>query len=145
MKLIKKDRLPGLYRSMLPTLGRDIPGYGMFFASYGYFMRLFGVDQISIEEDKAKFYLYSILAGGFAGQLSWIIGYPYDSVKSFMHYHPRHRKVIPTFIYIVKKFGYRRLYNGITPCLLRAFPINSIIFAVYEFINNKFRKMEDRQ
>lgn len=84
-----------------------------------------------------------MICGGFAGQISWTIGYPFDIVKSMIQYYPEHTKIIPTFIYLYQKHGISSLFRGLSPCLIRAFPVNAIVFAVYEEILQMLKENND--
>ena len=41
----------------------------------------------------------------------------------------------PLFLNILRYRGIRALYSGLTPCLLRAFPMHAVILAVFEGLN----------
>ena len=86
----------------------------------------------------------SALAGGCSGALTWALIYPFDVIKTriqttSMQTPPSQRRM--SFIYrsIVNQHGWRYLFRGLGITLFRAFPVNGIIFPVYEFTLAKLR------
>lgn len=52
-KILQKEKVPGLFKGLKIKLWTDMPGVGIYFASYEFFKKEFGISPI--------------LAGGFAG------------------------------------------------------------------------------
>jgi len=133
----------GLYRGMGVTLWRETPAFGFYFATYDTFK-----DRVeSLLEDKdeshpipshAHAWAASALAGGISGAWTWAIIYPFDVIKSKMQTSPLERhlqKGMWTVASdIVKEHGWRHMFRGLGVTLVRAFPVNAIIFPVYEFV-----------
>ncbi|CAI2376734.1 unnamed protein product [Moneuplotes crassus] len=138
--IVKADGISGLFRGLVPTLAREIPGYAMFFASYGYFKRLFKTDEMHPNGQSLK-NLYILISGGLAGQLSWIACHPMDVVKSTMQNNPENTKMMSTFSQLMSKHGYKIFFKGMGPCLIRAFPVHSITFLLYEKLKNAFEQI----
>ena len=67
---------------------RDAPGFAWYFTTYELFKRQLGVhDQSKETIDKSKKSGWQknvslLLAGGFAGQTTWLICYPADFLKT---------------------------------------------------------------
>lgn len=80
----------------------------------------------------------SALAGGISGAWTWAIIYPFDVIKSRIQTGPleKHlRKSMWTVAYdLVNEHGWRYMFRGLGVTLARAFPVNAIIFPVYEFV-----------
>jgi len=75
----------GLYKGFLPMLLRDVPGWGVYFFTYEYLkalMRLDSSEQKSIQQMSNLELLTLMWAGGVAGQMSWIVSYPWDVIKT---------------------------------------------------------------
>lgn len=77
------------------------------------------------------------MSGGFCGILSWLIVFPVDAIKTnlqkdIMMTQPRYSGVWDCAKSLVKKNGFRGLYRGLNVTLIRAFPIHSLNFLVYE-------------
>ncbi|KAL7469766.1 hypothetical protein ACHAXS_010021 [Conticribra weissflogii] len=144
LSIIKNHGLfRGLYRGMGVTLWRETPAFGCYFATYDTFK-----DRVeSLLEDKdeshpipshAHAWAASALAGGISGAWTWAIIYPFDVIKSKIQTSPLEshlQKGMWTVASdIVKEHGWRHMFRGLGVTLVRAFPVNAIIFPVYEFV-----------
>lgn len=120
----------GLYRGLMATWLRQAPGFGVYFSCYdGIKHRL----QKSLGESWAA----PILAGGTAGSLSWAVVYPIDLIKSRIQVLPLDTPKLERSMWniargIYRQGGWRSLYRGLGITVLRAFPVNAIIFPTYE-------------
>lgn len=77
------------------------------------------------------------MSGGFCGIMSWLIVFPVDAIKTnlqkdIMMSKPRYNGFMDCAISLAKKNGIKGLYRGLNVTLLRAFPIHSLNFLVYE-------------
>lgn len=89
----------------------------------------------------------SLVAGGAAGVISWTLVFPLDIVKSRMQadyqcelYPNGWRQCVADIVResrggsenesITRTRPWKAFYVGLTPCLLRAFPVNAVTFAV---------------
>ena len=73
-------------------------------------------------------------AGGIAGVASWLFTYPLDVIKS------RVQSSDITYIAAIKK---KKLWTGLSYCLLRAYIGNAVGFTVYEYISNQNKVIND--
>ncbi|VEU39772.1 unnamed protein product [Pseudo-nitzschia multistriata] len=83
-------------------------------------------------------WIASAIAGGLTGALTWAIVYPFDVIKTQIQTAPldtpRHKRTILAVTNkIVKEHGWKHLVRGLSVTCLRAFPVNGIIFPVYEY------------
>lgn len=133
----------GLYRGMFVTLWRETPAFGMYFATYDLIKER--VEGVLEEEDDnhpipshAHAWAASALAGGISGAWTWAIIYPFDVIKSHIQTGPLEshlRKGMWTVAFdIVQEHGWKYMFRGLGVTLARAFPVNAIIFPVYEFV-----------
>jgi len=80
----------------------------------------------------------SALAGGLSGAWTWVIIYPFDVIKTSIQtsaLERRLRKSMWTVGYeLVVEHGWRHMFRGLGVTLIRAFPVNAIIFPTYEFV-----------
>jgi solute carrier family 25 carnitine/acylcarnitine transporter 20/29 len=129
--LIRSEGIRGLYAGLIPTMWRDVPTFGVYFYSYDYLQKVFIKEKTS-SQNSYKEIVGKMVAGGLAGQLTWIISYPFDVIKSYIQYHPEHKGTISTGAFIYRRYGIRRFFKGLAPCLMRAFPVNAILFISYE-------------
>ena len=119
-----------MYKGYVATLARDISFYGFYFLAYEMIMKALQ------GEDKVVNPTYGFLAGGTTGMLSWLLTFPFDSLKSITQTESFESKKYPNYrtmvASVLKEQGVKKLYNGLGVCLLRSFPVNAITFAFYE-------------
>ncbi|CAI2377180.1 unnamed protein product [Moneuplotes crassus] len=140
--IARAEGLSGLFRGLIPTLAREVPSCGVYFASYGYFKRVLKVDQMG-QNDQSMKSLYIFLSGGLAGQLSWIACYPIDLVKSVMQNNSEYSSMMCTYRHLLAQNGYKIFFKGLSICLVRAFPVNGITLLLYEWMKNPFVRMQN--
>lgn len=80
--------------------------------------------------------IYATISGGVAGIFFWLSIYPLDSIKSRLQSdsftNPMYKNTVDCFKKSVKNEGYGCLLKGLTPCLLRAFPVNAAVMCGFE-------------
>lgn len=129
-KLYRSGGLRSVFRGTFATLLRDVPANGVYFVSYETLkvkLRPPGSEQLSA--------LGTLLAGGTAGILFWVVGIPPDVLKSRLQTAPENHYpngIRDVFRTIIKQEGIRGLYKGATAVFLRAFPANAACFLGYE-------------
>jgi hypothetical protein len=121
----------GLYRGMAATMARQGPGFAVYFAVYE------PVKEYLLQYWDQTVWTSSILAGGTAGFVSWGVIYPIDVLKSRIQTAPldapkSERSMVAVAQRIFQVNGGKSLYRGVVLTVLRAFPVNAIIFTVYE-------------
>jgi len=133
----------GFYRGMGVTLLRETPSFGLYFAVYDTIKNrvvsfLHKEDERHPIPSHAHAWAASALAGGLSGALTWMIIYPLDVIKSRIQTGPLERELRRGMWTvgrdIVEEKGWRGLFRGLGITLVRAFPVNAIIFPVYEFV-----------
>lgn len=131
-RILASHGATGLYRGFASTCLRQAPGFAAYFGTYdelkAYGQSYFGEDHL---------WMASIMAGGVAGSLSWAVVYPVDLVKSRIQALPltatsAERAFLNIAERVVKQQGWASLYRGLGITVLRAFPVNGIIFPTYE-------------
>lgn len=93
----------------------------------------------------AYFGAYSALGGGLgpfvggavAGVAFWVVGMPFDVIKSCMQTAPEGKlggtpQLLPTARAILLKRGLQGFYAGLPVTLLRAVPMQAVVFYTYE-------------
>ena len=120
----------GLYTGSLPIfLGTSI-GYSFRFATYEKAtdqMETLGFGRVGS----------TIIGGGLAGMATWASHYPLDLVASRMEAavtlgKDKHMSMRSHIHEIYAQLGIFGFFRGIGPCLLRAFPVNAVIFLTYD-------------
>lgn len=148
LQIIKNHGVPKLFQGWWCTVLREVPAFGLYFASYDYMKDSFetylsGGDRFAKEPagmDTRNAWLASGMAGGCAGCLTWAIVYPVDLIKTHIQTASLDKpapKILATARHIIQTAGYRALFRGLGITLIRAFPVNGTIFPVYEYTLKK--------
>lgn len=137
--IYKSHGVPGLYRGWNSTLWREVPAFGAYFSVYD-FVKDAVNDYYNSHGDRAEAHtwLASAFAGGVSGSVTWIMIYPVDVIKTRIQTAPINTPSSElTMGYVgralVRQHGWRVMFRGLGVTLMRAFPVNGIIFPVYEF------------
>lgn len=136
----------GLTRGLYATCIRDVPGFMIQFYVYEGMKRILGVSGTSERRtlaDSAKL----VAAGGTGGITGWFLTYPPDVVKTRVQLSTSQSSSFDGGFWrygreIWAKEGYRAFFRGVTPCLLRALPVNGFGFLAYEQAAGWFRRSE---
>lgn len=144
--------ISALYRGWWITCWREVPAFGAYFSFYDLFnnriqqiveQRGTGSEQIVRNPEKQEpnqpKWFASVMAGGLTGAFTWGVVYPFDVIKTQIQTAPintpKHERTIAAVTSkIIKEHGWKHLFRGLTITCLRAFPVNGIIFPVYEFM-----------
>jgi solute carrier family 25 carnitine/acylcarnitine transporter 20/29 len=133
-----------LFQGWWATIWREVPAFGMYFASYDHIKDLMlGYFESSdkstgpFEPSHAQAMTSAAVAGGMAGCLTWGVIYPTDLIKTRIQTMPldatpRELGMWRVCSEVVSKYGWRSLFRGLSVTLIRAFPVNGTIFPVYE-------------
>jgi len=154
-RIVSEHGVQRLYQGWWTTAWREIPAFGLYFATYDYLKDRANSFLLDRERQKLLLqgqsgtasaavltnthtWLASAFAGGCAGSLTWAIVYPIDVIKSWVQTAPldtpfRDLRMYTVGKAIVEKNGIRYLFRGLGITLIRAFPVNGTIFPVYEF------------
>ncbi|KAJ2614030.1 Mitochondrial carrier protein ymc2 [Coemansia sp. RSA 1365] len=135
-KIYRSFGTAGIYKGQVPTIIRELNGFGMYFLAYEAL-----VQRKMTESGKARSEISSglvCLYGAAAGFAMWLTSYPIDVVKSKMQtdgFSGSSQKYSGSIDCIRKTFekeGLRGFFRGISPCLLRAAPANAATFIGFE-------------
>lgn len=77
--------------------------------------------------------LETMLAGGVGGLVFWTLTYPVDIAKSRIQVNNQKENFVRVIIQIVRQEGFRALYHGLTPTLVRTIPATATLFLGYEY------------
>ncbi|KAJ6126666.1 hypothetical protein N7523_002278 [Penicillium sp. IBT 18751x] len=139
----------GLYYGGAITCARDSIGYGFYFWSYELCKRW----MLTPDESSHEAALKVLLCGGIAGIVTWGSVFPLDMIKTrlqaqTMHEHSstdasearsllRPRRTLNTFQLareVYRAEGVRAFYRGLGICSIRAFIVNAVQWAAYEWL-----------
>ena len=71
-------------------------------------------------------------AGGIAGVVPWIIIFPIDVIKTLRQ--APGATAPPSVTSFYKEHGIQGFYRGLTPTIMRAFPIHYVTWKIYDFL-----------
>ncbi|XP_065167783.1 mitochondrial basic amino acids transporter-like [Atheta coriaria] len=121
------EGVKGVFRGLTMTVLRDVPSFALYFLTYEYLAR---------EQDGRHAGTSQLLmAGGLAGVVSWTLTYPLDMIKTRMQCDgingvSRYSNAWDCYKKSIAQNGHRVLFRGLTPTLVRAFPVNAVVFTV---------------
>jgi solute carrier family 25 carnitine/acylcarnitine transporter 20/29 len=144
--IVQEHGMTRLFQGWWSTCWREIPAFGLYFASYDYIKdatNTFLSQQSGVESDPiginhSHTWIASAFAGGCAGSITWGIVYPVDVIKTRIQTSPlttprSQLGMLYVGRQIVAQHGFSYLFRGLSITLIRAFPVNGTIFPVYEF------------
>lgn len=130
----------GLYAGFMPGLVANSVGFSVRFITYSKCTEAIA-RLIASESEQASSSVQvaaQLLGGGLAGMVTWASAYPLDVVMSRMQAEGaktqtnRRAGALRTITEIYKAGGGAAFFKGLGPCLLRAFPVNAVIFLTFE-------------
>ncbi|XP_032441801.1 mitochondrial basic amino acids transporter-like [Xiphophorus hellerii] len=134
LHIYRREGLPGIYRGMVTTLVREMPGFGMYFWTYAVLSQSLGC------EPSDSYMIPKLLfSGGMAGIASWLVTYPADVIKSRLQADGvgrvnQYSSIADCVRQSVRKEGYMVFTRGLTSTVLRAFPVNAATFATVTLV-----------
>ncbi|KHO01125.1 Mitochondrial carrier protein [Metarhizium album ARSEF 1941] len=148
--ILEKKGLRGFYLGGVITALRDSIGYGFYFWSY----ELANRHWPSTMQDQAAPKI--LLCGGLAGIVTWASVFPLDSIKTRVQtqqsmLHPDAPPIIHSPVaksphaikrlgsldiarLMVREGGLPIFFRGLTVCSVRAFVVNAVQWAIYEWV-----------
>eukprot|EP01035_Chromulina_nebulosa_P024402 gene24402-31766_t len=134
---IKQHGIKGLYTGITIQLTRDVIFYSSFFGSYDIMC-----DIMKKNTKWSDTFIY-FMAGGFAGQIAWILSISTDTIKSRIQtsIEVPAPPITTVFNDILKNQGYKGFFRGIEVAVVRAFPANAALFVGYEITRQSLNKV----
>lgn len=127
----------GLYRGFGVTCLRDL-GYGPYFLCYEIFNRLLSslhqAKPIHGEERSMRLSNAELaVSGALGGVIAWLSTFPIDCIKTRMQASSAPELSISRAAReIWTEGGFCAFWSGVGPTVLRAIPVNAVLFVVYE-------------
>ncbi|KAK6947429.1 Mitochondrial substrate/solute carrier [Dillenia turbinata] len=122
----------GLFKGLVPTMAREIPGNAVVFGVYELAKQAMAGGQDTSSLGRGSL----VVAGGLAGASFWAVVYPTDVVKSVIqvdnYQNPKYSGSIDAFKKILASEGTKGLYKGFGPAMARSVPANAACFLAYE-------------
>ncbi len=144
-KILNSHGVRGLYRGFACTAWREVPAFGLYFSTYSIIKDTANnliapntSDQKKDDGNNLRFWLSSSLAGGISGAFTWLVIYHFDVIKTRIQTSPLNTPIEKRRMHyiarqILNEHGWKYFFRGLGVTLLRAFPVNAIIFPTYEF------------
>ena len=110
-----------LYRGWTSTLIREIPGYGIYFATYEI-----------LKNNSYNFYGDTFVYGGLSGATAWSVIYPSDVVKTKMQ-TTTNTSIFTVIQRLYQAGGMQAFYRGFPLAISRAFILHAGVFTGYEW------------
>ncbi|XP_046978910.1 mitochondrial ornithine transporter 1 isoform X2 [Vanessa cardui] len=129
-QIFKQYGIQGLFRGLVPTIMREMPGYFFFFGGYE------GTRELLAKPGQSKDeigFVKTMIAGAVGGLVLWTVIFPSDVIKSRIQISNKSQKFLTVGMDIIKKEGVLALYNGLKPTLVRTIPATAVLFVVYEY------------
>ncbi|XP_059656788.1 mitochondrial carnitine/acylcarnitine carrier-like protein [Cornus florida] len=130
--VIRSAGMGGLFKGLVPTLAREVPGNAAMFGVYEALKQYLAGGQDTSGLGRGSL----IVAGGLAGASFWVSVYPTDVVKSVIqvddYKNPKFSGSIDAFRKIMASEGVKGLYKGFGPAMARSVPANAACFLAYE-------------
>mmetsp|Transcript_40493 Transcript_40493/g.47391 ORF Transcript_40493/g.47391 Transcript_40493/m.47391 type:complete len:348 (-) Transcript_40493:640-1683(-) len=158
-KIISTEGFFGLYSGLGPTLFVAVPNFAISYSTYGTlkeyvlddekFYNLRKVDMASGEERLG--FRATLLCGASSGMLSSFITYPFDTIRRRMqiqNLHVEKDKWLTARQHIVRiasTEGFKGLYRGLTPELMKVIPMVGTMFTCYEYLKRQLRVGEKKR
>lgn len=128
--ILRSEGVPGLFRGLTSTFAREMPGYFFFFGGYE-ISRALLTPQGKTKDEIGL--VRTIISGGFGGVALWVAIFPADVVKSRIQVAGSKEPMMTVLRYVIKTEGFRGLYKGLGPTVLRTFPSTGALFVAYEY------------
>ncbi len=152
-KIFQKEGIRGFYKGFGPTALRDIPSIGFYFFTYTRSRDWMGkLEQGDTPLEPGQTHhepssMATMIAGGLAGTISWVVVYPMDVIKTVTQVskgpvlgNPKAYSDMNSLEVgrtLLRHHGVQIFFRGLGPTVLRAFPVNATTFFFYE----KFKKL----
>lgn len=133
-QVYQEGGIRSVFRGTGSTALRDVPGNAAYFFAYEVVKRI----TCNLEgRDKASTF-GTLIAGGCAGVMNWIVAIPFDTVKSRWQTAPagRYHNLPHVLQTLLREEGPSALFRGISPALLRAFPANAACLCGVETVKS---------
>jgi len=131
-KIFKGYGMKGVYQGLLPTICRDSIGYGTYFTAYATLLNWLAPGQTRREYSLGKIGL----SGSLSGILLWASVFPMDVIKTRIQNdsleRPQYKGIADCAQKLYRSQGLPGFFKGFLPCMLRAIPVNGVVFILYE-------------
>ncbi|XP_076468301.1 mitochondrial ornithine transporter 1-like [Babylonia areolata] len=143
-EILRTEGIRGLYKGLTSTFMREMPGYFFFFGGYEISRALLTPPGKKKDEIGA---VRTVVCGGVGGVALWVAIFPADVCKSRIQVQAVEGQKAPTFsatiLHIFRTEGFRALYKGLGPTVIRTFPATGALFLTYELTKKYGSQLAD--
>ncbi|CCD24365.1 Sfc1p NDAI_0D00510 [Naumovozyma dairenensis CBS 421] len=144
--IVKEEGVSALYRGVSLTAARQATNQGANFTVYSqlkdYLQKYHKVESLPSWETS--------LVGLISGAIGPFSNAPLDTIKTRLQKdhslssknHSAWKKITIIGTQLIKEEGFRALYKGITPRVMRVAPGQAVTFTVYEFVRKQMEKYD---
>lgn len=145
-QLIRNEGFMALYKGFWALAARDVPGWATYFWTYEVLKDQFGLQEADKNGDAATWMgiMTRLWCAGVAGQVSWIVSYPADVIKTQMQCTQETKLTMREVVVRgYREGGIYYFYKGLQPTLLRGFVTNSICLTAFDYLNMRYKASQD--
>jgi solute carrier family 25 (mitochondrial carnitine/acylcarnitine transporter), member 20/29 len=141
MNIYKEYGISGLYRGVSATFMREVIGNALYFGFYETMKTKYNPIKSDGTRDKLSFGSV-VVFGALSGIAYWLPSYPWDIIKTRMQ---AERIDWPSSMFQIAKqihaeSGINGFFKGLSPCLMRALPVNAAVFLGFEICQKALEK-----
>lgn len=146
-KILKSEGVSGLYAGLGPTLFVAVPNFAISYTVYGTLKEyvlddelFYNLRKVDVDGQESLGLQLTLLCGAASGTLSTLVTFPFDTVRRRMQIQnlhiPEHKRLsgVGQIKVLMQNEGFRGIYRGLTPELLKVVPMVGTMFTVYEFL-----------
>ena len=126
----------------------DVPGFAAYFWAYEWLKELFGLansaeENVQSNSNSSLNLITRIWCGGVAGQISWIVSYPFDIIKTEIQC-TQHRKVSMREVCIkgYRAYGFYYFWKGLYPTLIKSFIANGVTLPLWDLMTRYYQSQK---
>ncbi|XP_054618697.1 solute carrier family 25 member 47-A isoform X2 [Dunckerocampus dactyliophorus] len=143
LSIVREEGVRGLYRGAAALMLRDGPSFATYFLTYSSVC-----DWLTKSGNEKPAWSVVMLAGGVAGMAGWTVGTPMDVIKARLQMDgARERKRYRGFFHCITETarteGPAVFFRSLGINCLRAFPVNMVVFVMYELLTGLLRATPD--
>ena len=130
--ILRVEGIRGLYTGVTATLMRDAPFSSIYYMFYSQLRKLTEANSNGWSQPLSQS-ATSFMCGLMAGFAASVVTQPPDVIKTHMQLRPdKYRNVRLTTVAILNEHGFRGLFRGIVPRMIRRSLMSSLAWTVYE-------------
>jgi solute carrier family 25 carnitine/acylcarnitine transporter 20/29 len=141
-QIVSKYGIRGIFQGLGATIFRETPAFAIYFGVYETLMARDAQKYGGRRDQIPKVSL--CINGGLAGLFLWIGTFPHDVIKSRIQAdnldNRKYKTILDTIRIVYREKGVGGFFKGLTPCLIRAPPINAATFLTFEMVSSHLRK-----